>query len=75
MTDSEAEILELENLFPTLADSVFKEACEKALASGLTVMQSIKGVIYEVSPDGTRKFVKNIEPGTPVTPGTKIVLQ
>jgi hypothetical protein len=75
MSESEAEIKALEDQFPTLSDEVFRQACQKALASGFSVMQSIDGVIYEVFPDGTRRFVKTIEPPIPVTPGTKLIIR
>jgi hypothetical protein len=75
MADQENKIKELEDLFPSLSGITFSEACKQALASGQSVMQSEHGVIYEIFPDGTRRRVKEIEPPTPVIPGSKITIR
>ena len=75
MTAPEKHIRELETQFPLLSDSVFSTARQQTLASGQSVLQSEQGAIYEVFPDGTRRRVKEIEPSTPVTPGSRITLR
>ena len=62
MKDEEAIIDELEEQFPLLADAAFSKAREDTLAAGLSVVEADGDAIYEVFPDGTRKFVKSIEP-------------
>jgi len=74
MLEEEKNIRELETQFPQLSGSAFMAAREQTLASGQSVMQSDRGVIYEVFRDGTRKRVKEIEPSTPVVLGSKITL-
>jgi len=58
----EKEIEALENLFPHLADAAFAEARERVLASGQSILQAHNGVIYRVFPDGSKRFVKRIDP-------------
>jgi hypothetical protein len=72
MADEEIIMREMENQFPPLSGVAFDTARKQTLDSGLSVMQSEGGEIYEVSPDGVRKFVKRIEPPTPVELGLKI---
>lgn len=72
MTDKENNIEILENQFPPLSGIVFNAAFQQTLAAGLKVLQSEDGVIYEVSPDGSRRRVKEIEPPTSVVSGHKI---
>jgi hypothetical protein len=72
---TEEEIDYLEAHIPELADAAFTQAYWQALAAGSSVMISDNGALYEVFPNGTRRFVKNIEPPTPVTPGEIWVLR
>jgi hypothetical protein len=65
------EIDNLEQHIPELAAMAIKLAYWQALASGSSVLESDNGAIYETFPDGTRKFIKQIEPPIPVTKGTK----
>jgi hypothetical protein len=74
MPDQEDEIQRLESQFPMLSGSAFAAEREKALRAGCTILESKDGVLYEVSPDGTRRFVKRLDPPTPVVPGTKLVI-
>ena len=46
----------------------------KTLASGGSVLETDGGAIYEVFPDGTRRFVKQIEPPISVEYGQKIAI-
>ena len=71
----EAEMNALENQFPPLSGVAFETARKQALASGLSVLQSEDGVIYEVFPDGSRRRVKEIEPPTKVISGQKITIR
>jgi hypothetical protein len=75
MADPENDIERLESQFPAISGSAFAAARARALASGQSVLQSEQGVIYEVSPDGVRKFVKRIDPPTAVEPGLKIIIR
>jgi len=75
MADEEKHIRDLENQFPALSGSAFAAARERTLAAGQSVLQSFGGAIYEVFPDGTRKFVKQIETPIPVTRGAKFIIQ
>jgi hypothetical protein len=72
---SDQDIQKLESLFPPTSGSAFAAAREETLASGQSFLQSERGVIYEVFPNGTRKRVKEIEPPTPVTPGFKVSIR
>jgi len=72
MADQENNIERLENQFPPLSGVAFDTARKQTLDYGLSVLQSEGGVIYEVSPDGVRKFVKQIDPPTTIAPGLKI---
>ncbi len=71
---SEEAMQYLEEQIPALAQSAVTQAYWQALAAGSSVLVSENGVIYEVFPDGTRKFFKTIEPPTPIAIGTKRVL-
>ena len=72
---SEEEIDYLEAHIPELADAAFTQAYWQALAAGSSVMISEGDALYEIFPNGTRRFVKNIEPPTPATIGEKLVLR
>jgi hypothetical protein len=75
MADQENNIEKLENQFPPLSGVAFDTARKEVLQFGLNVFQSENGVIYEVSPDGSRRRVKEIEPPTQVVSGRKITIR
>ena len=52
----------LESHIPSLANSATRKAYLDTLASGLSVTKVIKNKIYEVFPDGTKRFIKDIKP-------------
>ncbi len=60
--DDEKVIDYLEKYIPEMAQAAVKQAYWHALASGSSVLVGENGVINEVFPDGTVKFVKNILP-------------
>lgn len=60
--DNEKVIDYLEQYIPEMAQAAVKQAYWQALASGSSVLVGENGVINEVFPDGTVKFVKNIAP-------------
>ena len=62
--DDEKMIDYLEKHIPEMAQAAVKQAYWQALASGSSVLVGENGVINEVFPDGTVKFVKNIAPYT-----------
>jgi hypothetical protein len=66
---SDQDIDRLEKQFPSVSGSAFVAARKEALDAGLTVVESIDGIIYETFPDGTRKKIKEVEPPVKVTPG------
>lgn len=72
---SDQELQQLESQFPASSAAAFAEACERVLASGQSVLQSKDGAIYERFPDGRVVFVKRVEPPTPVTQGSVILLR
>ena len=74
MTTPEQTMRFLEEHIPELAESAVTQAYWQALASGSSVLESDNGVIYEVFPDGTRKFVKTTTPPSAVTVGEKRVM-
>jgi len=72
---SDQDIQKLESQFPAISGSAFAKAREKVLKSGQSVLQSENGCIYEVFPDGQRRFVKEIEPPTEAIVGTKFTIE
>ena len=58
--DNEKMIDYLEKHIPEMAQAAVKQAYWQALASGSSVLVGENGVINEVFPDGTVKFIKNI---------------
>jgi len=74
MADQEKQIEILEGQFAAASGSAFVAARETVLASGQSVLESERGYIYEVFPDGRRVLVKKIESPTPVVSGSKFTL-
>jgi hypothetical protein len=62
MTDSEIDRLEATLPLVLVAAAAFLVARDEALAAGLSVLEAVDGVIYEVFPDGHRVIVKRIAP-------------
>lgn len=54
-----------------MAQAAVKQAYWQALSSGSSVLVSENGVINEVFPDGTVKFVKKISPLTEAENGAE----
>ena len=71
MTLSEEAMSYLEEHIPELANIAFKQAYWAALASGSSVLVSENGKLIEVFPEGRHKFIKNLAPSIPVTPGKR----
>ena len=71
---NEEQIEELERQFPEMAGTAFAEARARALAAGLSVVETHEAMLWEVFPDGTRKPIKAIEPPTLVEPGSKFTI-
>lgn len=63
---TEKELDFLEKHIPELADSAIKKAYLDALSAGLSVTKVIEDKIYEIFPDGTKKFIKDIKPSVKV---------
>ncbi len=58
---TEKEITFLEEQIPYLAETATKQAYWRSLAEGDKVMIAEDGKLIEVSPDGSRKVIKEIE--------------
>jgi hypothetical protein len=58
---TEKEITFLEEQIPHLAETATKQAYWRSLAEGDKVMIAEDGKLIEVSPDGSRKVIKEIE--------------
>lgn len=74
-THLQAQYEALELAFPAKSGEAFAKARAAALAAGLSVLQVEDGVLYQVSPDGTRTQVKPLESPTKVTLGDKYQLR
>jgi len=72
---SEQEIDFLEAQIPELAQAAVTIAHWRALAAGHSVLEVEGEGIYEVFPDGSRKFVQKIDPPTPVEKGKKYLIR
>ena len=75
MLETETTIDYLENQIPALSASAITVAYWDTLASGQSVLETENGAIYEVFPDGTRRWIKQIEPSIHVQYGLKIALR
>ena len=75
MTLNEKELDYLEAHIPELAAVAFKQAYWAALAFGSSVLMNENDQLVEIFPDGSRKVIKPLPPGIPVTPGQKIDLR
>ena len=71
MTEKAMDYLEAQ--IPEMAVMALKQAYWDALASGNSVLISEDGKLLEVFPDGTRKFVKKIEPWVKVVKGERLI--
>ena len=65
----------LESSFPAASGVAFSMAFQQAVAAGLDVLVSENGAIFQVSPDGSRQFVKEIPPPIPAEPGQKFSIR
>ena len=75
MLETENTIDYLENQIPALSASAITVAYWDTLASGQSVLETENDAIYEVFPDGTRRWIKQIEPSIHVQCGQKIALR
>jgi len=71
---NEKEIDFLESQIPTLAESAVKKAYLDSLSSGNSVLEVEGSKLYEITPDGTKKFVKDIENDILVEINKKIII-
>lgn len=62
---------ELEKEVPVLAVRAVRNAYDRALSSGFSVVVSSNGTLYEVNPDGTRRRLKELKPEVKVKRGAK----
>jgi hypothetical protein len=75
MTERDAKIDYLEQAIPELAGAAVTQAYYASLAAGNDVMVVENGAIYEVSPDGSRTYVKAVEPSVRVEPGATLTFR
>ena len=74
-TINENEFELLDETILKMMQTAVKHAYQDALSSGSSVLIAENGEIIEVSPDGTRKFVRKIEPGIKIKKGTIIKIK
>lgn len=72
LTLDEQQLEQLERDYPAASGVAFSNAFQQAVQAGLSVMVSENGSLFEVFPDGQRRFVKSIAPPIPAQPGRKI---
>lgn len=72
MNITEEAMRYLEEHIPEMASAAVKQAYWQALASGSTVLEVENGALVEVSPDGSRKVIKQMPPHTAVRRGQRI---
>lgn len=75
MNEQDRQDEKLESVVAEQSGSVFAAARKQALATGASIVESVRGVIYEVFPDGSRRELKRVMPPTQVVRGTKWILQ
>ncbi len=51
----------LESYIPELANSAVKKAYLDTLSAGKSVTEVIQNKIYEIFPDGSKRYIKDIE--------------
>lgn len=61
--------LDDEDVFPSLAVMAGRNAYQRALQAGQTVLIAEAGILYEVSPAGDRRIIKHLQPLIPVQAG------
>lgn len=72
MIDTETRIEQLEEQIPSLSAVAVGNAYRQALAAGQRVLVSGNDGIYEIGPDGTKKFVKATARPLSVPVGTRV---
>jgi hypothetical protein len=71
MSEQERQLRELEEEIPLLAGPAFAAAYQNALKSGMVFVQAIGNDLYEIHPDGSKKFIKSVEPAAIFPADTK----
>lgn len=71
MSAEEKRVEELETHFAASAGEAFEAARTRALEARQAVVEAHEGALYEVSHNGTRKFLKKLAPPVPVKKGSK----
>lgn len=72
---NDQQLEQLERNFPAASGAAFSIARNQAVHAGLSVMVSVGDAIFEVFPDGQRKWIKSIAPPSPAKPGQKFTKQ
>ena len=57
---TEKELDFLESYIPKLANSAVQKAYLDTLSLGNSVLETVDNKLYEIFPDGTQKFIKDI---------------
>jgi hypothetical protein len=74
-TSEERKVHLNERRIPMLAEAAMSNAYRRALASGSTVLIAEAGQLKEVSPDGTKRVIKKIEPSIKMQKGLIIKIK
>lgn len=69
MSLTEEQMLAAEEQFVELGRVAVERAVERARKLGITVTVGIDGDLFEVRPDGSRKFLKKLPPRVATKPG------
>jgi hypothetical protein len=72
---NDQQIEQLERNFPAASGVAFSNARDQAIRAGLSVMVSEGDSVFEVFPDGQRKWIKSIAPPSPAKPGQTFTKQ
>ena len=62
----------IESKFAPLSGAVFEQAQKRFFASGSSNICASDGIVFEISPDGKKKTIKEIDPPVSVDPETPI---
>lgn len=72
MSKTEAELDFLESQIPALAEAATRTAFWNALTRGQSVLVAEGDDLIEISPDGSRRFVKKLAPNVPAPIDAKL---
>jgi hypothetical protein len=71
---SDDALNQLEAAVPALSGQAFDTARRQALASGLSVLETENGVLFEVFPDGRKVRIKAVPPPQTIVSGQRFAI-